>query len=106
MTTPDNTIARPALRYYGSQFNNAPWIAEYMPTHNVRAIPFMGGLNDELRWQPVKVVNATDLDGRVTHFPRRLASIAIRSAAALNLYSVEPATNSVSNSSNGTAVNG
>lgn len=64
----DNTITRPALRYYGSQFNNAPWIAEYMPAHNVRVIPFAGGLNDEIRWEPVKVVNATDLDGRVINF--------------------------------------
>lgn len=60
--------ARPALRYYGSKFNLAPWIISHWPRHNVRVLPFCGGLNEELRAQPVKLTTAADLDGRVLNF--------------------------------------
>lgn len=64
----DPTITRPALRYYGSQWNNAPWIIAHWPAHDTRVIPFMGGLNDELRAPRAKLTNASDLDGRVVNF--------------------------------------
>lgn len=63
----DKTITRPAFRYHGSQWNNAPWIAEYLPAHETRVIPFMGGLNEELRWPRAKLTNATDKDQRVVN---------------------------------------
>lgn len=62
------TIARPALRFYGSQWNNAPWILAHWPAHETRVIPFMGGLNEELRAPRAKLTNAGDLDGRVINF--------------------------------------
>lgn len=64
----DTTIKRPALRYYGSQWNNAPWIISHWPKHDTRVIPFMGGLNEELRAPVAKVTNAGDKDGRVVNF--------------------------------------
>lgn len=68
----DKTISRPALRYYGSQWNNAPWIIAHWPKHETRVIPFMGGLNEELRAPMANVTNAADLDGRVINFFRVL----------------------------------
>jgi DNA adenine methylase len=62
------TIKRPALRYYGSQFDNAAWIISHWPQHNVRTIPFAGGLNEELQAPLVKLITASDLDGRVCNF--------------------------------------
>lgn len=59
---------RPALRFYGSQWNNAPWILKHWPKHETRVIPFMGGLNEELRAPIAKVTNAADLDGRIINF--------------------------------------
>lgn len=64
----DATITRPALRFHGSQFLNAPWIAQYMPAHETRVIPFMGGLNEEIRFPRAKLTNATDKDGRIINF--------------------------------------
>lgn len=64
----DTTITRPALRYYGSQWNNAEWIIAHWPQHETRVIPFAGGLNDELRAPRAKLTNASDLDGRVINF--------------------------------------
>jgi len=64
----DQTITRPALRYYGSQWNNAPWIISHWPTHHTRIIPFAGGLNEELRAPIAQLTNAGDLDGRVCNF--------------------------------------
>lgn len=63
---------RPALRYYGSQWNNAKWIISQWPAHNVRVIPFAGGLNEELQAPLVKLITANDLDGRVFNFFRVL----------------------------------
>lgn len=64
----DKTISRPALRYYGSQWNNAPWIVAHWPKHDTRVIPFLGGLNDELRAPIARLTNAGDLDRRVINF--------------------------------------
>lgn len=64
----DPTIKRPALRYYGSQWQNAPWIIAHWPAHETRVIPFMGGLNEELRATRAKLTNASDLDGRVINY--------------------------------------
>jgi DNA adenine methylase len=64
----DQTITRPALRYYGGQWNNAPWIISHWPAHETRIIPFMGGLNDELRAPRARLTNASDLDDRVVNF--------------------------------------
>lgn len=61
-------ISRPALRFYGSQWNNAPWILAHWPAHEARIIPFMGGLNEELRAPRAQLTNASDLHGRIINF--------------------------------------
>lgn len=81
----DTTIKRPALRYYGSQWNNAPWIISHWPAHHTRVIPFAGGLNDELRAPRARLTNASDLDGRVINFFQVLRDRPDELVAAIHL---------------------
>lgn len=59
---------RPALRYYGSKWQLAAWIYQYLPPHEHRVIPFAGSLSDTLRWPVPKLETVSDLDGRVFNF--------------------------------------
>jgi DNA adenine methylase len=61
-------INRPALRFYGSQWSNAEWILSLMPPHDNRYIPFAGGLNEIIQFEPAKNEVAHDTDGRIINF--------------------------------------
>lgn len=59
---------RPALRYFGSKWNLAPWIVSFFPKHKIYVEPYGGGAAVLLRKPIVKVELYNDLDGRVVNF--------------------------------------
>lgn len=61
-------VTRPALRFYGSQWSNAEWILSLMPPHDNRYIPFAGGLNEIIQFEPARNEVCHDTDGRVVNF--------------------------------------
>lgn len=71
----DLTVSRPVLKYYGSKFLLAPWIASHFPKHDSLAVPFAGSLSDVLRWKPVKHTAVNDLDDNVYNFFKVLRDV-------------------------------
>jgi DNA adenine methylase len=63
-----NYPLRPALRYYGSKWNMAPWIVSFFPKHEIYVEPYGGGAAVLLQKPIVRVELYNDLDGRVVNF--------------------------------------
>lgn len=70
--TPDTTIKRPALRYYGGKFDIAPWIIGYMPFHLNYIEPCGGAASVLLQKPRSKLEVYNDLDSSVVNFFRML----------------------------------
>jgi DNA adenine methylase len=68
----NQSITRPALRYFGGKFRLASWIAEQFPPHTAYVEPFGGAANVILRKPPSTFEVYNDLDGEVTNFFRIL----------------------------------
>ena len=64
--------SRPALKYYGSKWQIAPWIYSWFPSHEHRIVPFAGSLSEVLRWPRPEVETVSDIDDRVFNFFRVL----------------------------------
>jgi DNA adenine methylase len=65
-TTPQ--IRRPPLRWFGSKWLLAPWIASHFPAHDHYVEPCFGGGNVLLRKKPAYLETVNDLNGRVVNY--------------------------------------
>lgn len=82
------TVKRPALKYYGSQWQNFKHIRKYFPPlyqYNHFLVPFCGGANVLLQMPVTRVETATDLNGRVINFFQVLRDRQNELIAALSL---------------------
>lgn len=68
----DEKPSRPALRYYGSKWNLAPWIISYFPPHTSYVEPCGGGASVLLQKYRSPLETYNDLDGNVVNFFRVL----------------------------------
>lgn len=59
---------RPALKFFGSKWQLAPWIISNFPPHEHYIEPCFGGGNVLLRKQPVKLETINDIDNRIVNF--------------------------------------
>jgi DNA adenine methylase len=70
--TPNPLLRRPALRYFGSKSQIAPWIISHFPRHTSYCEPFGGGANVLLQKPRSPIETYNDLDGQVVNFFRVL----------------------------------
>lgn len=68
----DNSIKRPALRYYGGKWKLAPWIISHFPPHKNYVEPCGGAASVLLRKPRSPLETYNDLDENVVNFFRVL----------------------------------
>lgn len=83
--TASTNVTRPALRYYGSGWNRAPWIIQHFPPHTVYCEPCFGAGSVLLRKDRAKLEVVNDLDNRVINFFTMLREKPAELAEALQL---------------------
>ena len=70
MQVPINAPTRPACRWYGGKWRDAPWIVRHLPPHDSYEEPCGGAGSVLLQKPPVSLETYNDLDGEAVNYFR------------------------------------